>query len=99
MDMVTNVYALEEEAVPGVAIQVVGWFLIISSAFMFIKHTLIRTIDHLLHVNILVASAGFLVADWALLLPGVVGCELFTFTFFVFGSAGTFTTAAIALER
>jgi len=92
-------HAVEEEAVPGVIIQVVGWFLIISSIFMFFKHTLIRTMDHLLHMNMLLASAGFLLADWALALSDILGCEIFTFSFFVFGSAGTFSTVAIALER
>lgn len=88
-----------EELVPGIAIQILGWFLLLSSAFMFIKHALLRHLEHALHMNILVASAGFLFTDWWLLVPGVTGCELFTFTFFIFGSAGTFSTALIALER
>lgn len=92
-------YVFGEEAIPALAIQCVGWFLIGTCALMFFRHALIRTIDHVLHMNILVASTGFLVSDWLLAVPGTTGCELFTLSFFIFGSAGTISAAAIAMER
>ena len=80
-------------------LHVTSLILIVTTAYMFVRHRTLRTAEHLIHLNLLLSDSLLLLSDLALLTETVTGCEVYSLSFLVFGSSSIYTVAAIAYAR
>ena len=80
-------------------LHVTSLVLIVTTAYMFVRHRFLRTAEHLVHLNLLLSDSLLLLSDWVLLAGKMMGCEIYSLSFLVFGSSSIYTAAVIAYAR
>ena len=83
----------------AIIVQVVAFFFIISAIVMFIKNSSLLKFRNIFQFNILLSTSVLLLVDWSIVDIGPLGCEVYSLIFLSFGSASTFSTLCIAIER
>ena len=80
-------------------LHVASFILIVTTAYMFVRHRILRTAEHIIHLNLLLSDSLLLLSDLAWLAGSATGCEVYSLSFLVLGCSSTYTVAAIAYAR
>lgn len=83
----------------ALVLHIVSLVLIVTTAYMFVRHRSLRTASHVVYLNLMLSDSVLLLTDWVLLTGSEVGCEVYSLAFLVFGSSSIYTAVVIAYAR